>query len=71
MKPSQAQIDFFMKLTEERDFGMNKKELDAIIKKFAELNQKSASAWIEKAMELPKADPSRKEVVEVTPPPFG
>lgn len=64
MKPSDAQVKFFDKLLEEKDFGdTNTVELRT---SFAGLNQKSASVWIERAISLPKRDESGEEVVAPT-----
>lgn len=77
MKPSQAQINFFQKLTEEKEFPTpedfipkqkNETYLDSLRARFSDLNQKSASAWIEAAMALPKIDESGEKVV---PAPFA
>lgn len=61
---SKSQLDFFDKLLEEKDFG----EQDKVKLKeaFAQLNKKSASAWIEKAIGLPKIDESG-EALEPAP----
>jgi len=50
---TQKQCEFFETLTTERQFpeGIDTVELKA---QFSELSDKSASAWIEKAMELPE-----------------
>jgi len=67
MKPSTAQLNFFDKLLDEKQFP-DKSNIDDLRKKFADLNQKSASAWIESAIQLPKLDESGEAV---TPAPFG
>jgi hypothetical protein len=60
------QIAFFGELLDDREFpdgtDFNKLRAD-----FAQVSDKSASAWIEKALMLPKRDDSDKPLV---PPPF-
>lgn len=51
---TQAQIQFFDKLLEEKSFG--DKDPQLLKAQFAGLNKKSGSAWIEAAMKLPKLD---------------
>ena len=51
--PTPKQIDFFGKLAEEKDFGPKLKAED-LLKQFSELDDGSASAWIERALALPK-----------------
>jgi hypothetical protein len=66
-----SQIGFFQKLTEEREMtGPKGKQLDVkeLQEQFAELNDKSASAWIEAALAKPKRDDSQDPI---TAPPFG
>ena len=48
---SQKQIDLFNQLAADKDFG--DKDVEKLKAQFVGLNTKSASAWIEKAMELP------------------
>jgi hypothetical protein len=61
---SDAQKAFFKKLLEEKDFGdKNIAELEG---QFAQLNKKSASVWIEKAMALPKRDESNDPITAPT-----
>ena len=60
---SDAQVKFFDKLLEEKEFGP-KVDKDKLRKGFAELNQKSGSLWIERAMALPKRDDSTDPIVE-------
>lgn len=55
-----AQIKFFENLTSDRDFG--DKDIIALRQQFAAIPDASASAWIDKAMALPR----KGEV----PPPF-
>ena len=57
---TQAQIQFFSKLLEEKDFGG--KDRTALAEEFLTLNKRSASAWIERALQLPKLDESNEEV---------
>lgn len=59
---TEAQINFFQKLLEEKDFGQA--DLGSLAGQFATLNKKSASVWIEKAMALPKRDESNEQVTE-------
>jgi hypothetical protein len=66
MSPSTSQVNFFDKLLDEKQFP-DKINKDKLREQFAELNQKSASAWIEAAIGLPKIDESGEAV---TPPPF-
>lgn len=61
---TQAQIDFFQKLLEEKDFG--DKNAAELLTQFQTLNKKSASVWIEKAMALPKRDESNDPVIQPT-----
>jgi hypothetical protein len=58
---TQAQIQFFQKLLEEKDFGQA--DLGTLAGQFATLNKKSASIWIEKAMQLPKVNEATEEIV--------
>lgn len=58
---SDAQIKFFEKLLNEKDFG--DKDPAVLRTEFAALNQKSASVWIEKAISLPKRDDSKDPIV--------
>lgn len=51
---TEAQIEFFNKLTTERDFG--RQDIEKLRAQFANLPDKSASAWIERSLELPEAD---------------
>lgn len=51
--PTPAQQSFFNKLAEEKDFG-NKLKPESLMEQFAELDDSSASAWIERALKLPK-----------------
>lgn len=63
---SQSQIDFFAQLLGEKDFGaVDKVQLS---KEFAALDKRSGSAWIEKAMALPKLQDSH--LPEIVPPKF-
>lgn len=52
---SEKQIKFFDELLGRKGFpeGTDK---DALRQKFANVNDKSASAWIDRALELPDAD---------------
>lgn len=61
------QIELFHKLTTDREFaaGTNVEKLRA---DFAKLNKASASAWIDRAMNLPKLTADGTETV--TPPTF-
>jgi hypothetical protein len=61
-----SQIDFFRKLSEEKDIQVNGKPADpkGLQEEFAELNDKSASAWIERAIALPKRDDSDDPITE-------
>lgn len=63
--PTDAQIKFFDKLLEEKDFGAA--DIAALKQQFAGLNKVSASVWIEKGIGLPKRDESTDVVV---PPAF-
>jgi hypothetical protein len=51
--PSPAQLKFFDNLLEGREFPP-KKKVDELREQFAELDDTSASAWIEAALKLPK-----------------
>jgi hypothetical protein len=63
--PSDAQIKFFDKLLEEKDFsGGTVTDPDTLKKAFSQLNIKSASAWIDAAMKLPKRDETDEPLVE-------
>lgn len=62
---SDAQIAFFDKLLDEKEFGP-KTDKDKLRKEFAQLNSKSGSLWIERAMKLPKRDDSTDPIVEPT-----
>lgn len=62
---TQKQIEFFDKLTEERDFGDS--DVADLRIQFPDLNDSSASSWIEKAIGLPKRDST---VGNDVPPPF-
>jgi hypothetical protein len=56
------QIGFFSKLLEEKDFG--DKDVNQLREQFMQLNVKSASAWIESAIKLPKIDDSDEPLIE-------
>lgn len=58
---SGAQVQFFNKLLEEKDFG--DKDKDTLRGEFVKLNVKSASAWIDAAMKLPKIDEADEPLV--------
>jgi hypothetical protein len=58
---TEAQINFFHKLLEEKDFGAA--DVNSLAAQFATLNKKSASIWIEKALALPKRDDTNDPVV--------
>lgn len=60
---SDAQIKFFDKLLEEKDFGP-KVDKEKLRKEFSTLSSKSASLWIERAMALSKRDDSNDPIVE-------
>lgn len=61
------QIKFFDTLLEEKQLPEGT-TAEALRAQFTTLNKKSATAWIQKMMQLPE----KGEVVEeVTPPPFG
>lgn len=62
--PSKAQIDLFEKLLSEKDFG--NQDVTVLAAEFLKLNMKSASAWIERALALPKRDESGETVVAPT-----
>jgi hypothetical protein len=62
---TKKQIDFFDQLLDEKDFG--DKETSALRDQFSELNDSSASAWIESAIQLPKKDTTQGKDA---PPPF-
>ncbi len=62
---SEAQVRFFKKLLEEKDFGDQNPEV--LLTAFEELpNVKSGSAWIDKAMTLPKRDETDEPTVAPT-----
>lgn len=62
---SKRQIDFFDQLLEEKDFGSADKT--KLREEFASLpNKQSASAWIERAMGLPKMQDATDEVIQPT-----
>lgn len=61
--PSQAQIEFFDQLLNEKDFGP-KVKIATLAQEFSQLDKRSASAWIEKAINLPKkAESDQPEIV--------
>lgn len=55
------QVELFTRLTTDRDFG--DKDVDQLRATFAGLSDSNASAWIERALELPKRDDSGKPFV--------
>lgn len=55
-----AQVKFFDKLIEEKEFGDI--DIPTLKAEFAGLNKKSGSAWIDKAMTLPKRDESHEVI---------
>jgi hypothetical protein len=61
---TEAQVKFFDKLLEEKEFG--NADLTGLRQQFSELNKKSASAWIEKAMNLPKRDETHDPITSPT-----
>lgn len=64
---SAKQIEFFRKLTEDRDFGSQ--DVAKIREQFAAQSDASASQWIDKAMTLPRKESG--SLPTDTPPPFG
>lgn len=60
---SDAQVKFFIKLLGEKEFpeGTDK---DSVLREFEQLNSKSASLWIEKAMSLGKRDESSDPITQ-------
>lgn len=50
------QVDLFARLTSDRDFG--DKDVEQLKATFSGLSDTNASAWIERALELPKRDDS-------------
>jgi hypothetical protein len=64
--PTPAQSAFFKKLAEEKDFGP-KLKVTELVEQFDDLDDSSASAWIERALQLPKVSGSGKVT---TPPAF-
>lgn len=52
MAPTPRQVELFHKLSTDRDFG--EQDVDGLRTTFANLTIKSASAWIDRAMSLPK-----------------
>jgi hypothetical protein len=52
---SQNQIEFFEKLTREKQFPAGT-DTASLIEQFKALNSGSGSSWIEKALSLPDAD---------------
>lgn len=50
------QVELFQKLTTDRDFG--DKDVAQLRTTFGDLSDANASAWIERALELPRRDPS-------------
>lgn len=61
------QIDFFINLLDDRAFPADQ-PIEAMLERFKTLDDKSASAWIEKALKLPKRDaPANADIV---PAPF-
>jgi hypothetical protein len=65
MDASESQVKFFDKLLEEKDFG--DQDVKNLKETFGQLNKKSASDWIEKALKLPKVDDSDEQAIA---PPF-
>lgn len=63
---SKRQVDFFDQLLEEKDFGPESDKAK-LREQFAALpNKQSASAWIEKAMGLPKVQDVTDEIIQPT-----
>lgn len=59
---TEAQITFFDQLLDEKDFG--DKDRKALAKDFADLNIRSASAWIDRAMALPRVPVGSQDLTE-------
>lgn len=69
MPPTERQVEFFHKLTTDRDFG--EQNVENLRTQFAGLAPAAASAWIDKAMTLPRASSAPGgEDGATTPPPF-
>ena len=65
---SAKQVEFFRKLTQERDFtGHNVHNLR---EQFANLPDKNASQWIEKALERPRLAGDTEDESQYVSPPF-
>lgn len=62
------QIELFRKLTEDRDFGPTA-NAQQLRDQFATLTDRNASAWIERALDLPKKGDAGEEGSHV-PAPF-
>lgn len=60
---SDAQVKFFTKLLGEKEFPEGT-DTESLLEEFEELNSKSASLWIEKAMSLGKRDESNDPVIQ-------
>lgn len=65
---SERQIGFFNNLLQDREFPAGGPSIEDLRTRFRDLDQDSASQWIEKAMELPRkgATPPDQQVA----PPF-
>ena len=62
------QIELFRKLTEDRDFGPEA-QINELRSTFGTLTDRNASAWIERALDLPKRVDADEEASHV-PAPF-
>lgn len=49
---TESQKAFFKNLTNDRDFGTS--DINVLLREFDNLSDKSASKWIERALELPE-----------------
>lgn len=63
---SQKQIDFFNNLLSEKAFPPEAGTVDELREQFRNLNKKSASEWIDKAMKLSDKD-SADEPLQTAP----
>lgn len=68
MDATPRQVELFDRLTTDREFPAGT-DIDELQRQFAKLDSRSASAWIDKAMKLPKlaTDGDTREIV---PPSF-
>jgi len=66
IKVSQQQVNFFDELLNEKQFPAEAGTEDELRAQFAELDKKTGSEWVEKAIALPQKDEGERN--QIAPP---